>query len=361
MFFTPHKVLYMYFLKMLRKSTGYFRNMQYLCKKNKRIVRTVGLGNALVDVSLRLGSDDVLREIGIQKGAMDMIDRAQMIAIRKALSHLPRKQAPGGSVCNTMRAMSRLGAQTGFVGKIGDDSIGGFYEDAVRRAGVTPHFIKDTGISGSCTVLISPDGERTMGTFLGPAPTIEPEEITEETLSQYQCIYIEGYLIVNEPLVRSTMRKAKKLGLKVALDLSNFNIVNAFKGLLKDLIPSYVDILFSNESEAEAYTGQPAKEAVRTLSQCVEVSLVTLGKAGSLVGSRGQFYSIPAVGGNPVDTTGAGDHFAAGFLYGQSIGASLERSARMGSLLAGYAIEDVGSEIPEDKWEQIRLKVKEIN
>ena len=131
--------------------------------------------------------------------------------------------------------------------------------------------------------MISPDGERTMGTFLGPAPTITPDEITEEMLSKYQCIYIEGYLLVNEPLVRSTMEKAKKLGLKVALDLSNFNIVNAFKGMLEDIIPKYVDILFSNESEAEAFTGQKAAEAVHTLSELVEVSLVTLGKEGALL------------------------------------------------------------------------------
>ena len=111
-----------------------------------------------------------------------------------------------------------------------------------------------------------------MGTFLGPAPTITPDEITEEMLSAYQCIYIEGYLLVNEELVRTTMQKAKKLGLKVALDLSNFNIVNAFRGLLDDIIPEYVDILFSNESEAEAFTGLKAHEAVKVLSEQVEIS-----------------------------------------------------------------------------------------
>lgn len=128
--------------------------------------------------------------------------------------------------------------------------MGEFYEQALKDASVAPYFIKTPGISGSCTVLISKDGERSMGTFLGPAPTITPDKIKEEILSQYDCIYIEGYLLVNEELVRSTMQKAKKLGLKVALDLSNFNIVNAFKGLLDDIIPKYVDILFSNESEA---------------------------------------------------------------------------------------------------------------
>ena len=289
-----------------------------------------------------------------------MIDRQQMIAIRTAQERLPRKRTPGGSVCNTMRAMAHLGARTGFIGKIGDDEVGRFYEEALLEAGVTPHFMRTEGPSGSCTVLVSPDGERTMGTFLGPGPSIAPEEISEELLSLYQYIYIEGYLIVNEPLVRATMEKAKRLGLKVALDLSNFNIVNAYKELLEDLIPAYVDILFSNESEAEAYTGQKADEAVRTLSGLVEVSLVTLGKQGALIGSRGQVFSVPAEGGKPVDTTGAGDHFAAGFLYGQSVGASLERSARIGSLLAGYVIDVVGPEIPGDKWEQIKLKVKEI-
>lgn len=323
-------------------------------------MNTIGLGNALVDVLLRLKSDDVLTEIGMQKGAMDMIQQDQMVKIRQSQESLECSQAPGGSVCNTMRAMALLGANTGFIGKIGTDSVGTYYKEALQKAGVTPHFIQTEGISGSCTVLISPDGERTMATFLGPAPTITPNEITEEMLSAYQCIYIEGYLLVNEELVRTTMRKAKQLGLKVALDLSNFNIVNAFRGLLEDIIPNYVDILFSNESEAEAFTGKNAQEAVRLLSEQVEVSLVTIGKEGALVGSRGQVFAIPADGGKAIDTTGAGDHFAAGFLYGQSVGATLEQSARIGSLLAGHIIEVVGAQIPDDKWEQIKLKVNSI-
>lgn len=323
-------------------------------------MKTIGLGNALVDVLLRLKNDDVLAEVGIEKGAMDMINQDQMIRIRKTQEGLERSQAPGGSVCNSMRAMACLGAESGFIGKIGSDSVGEYYEDALNKAGVATYFSKTTGISGSCTVLISPDGERTMGTFLGPAPDITADEISEEVLSAYHCIYIEGYLLVNEALVRGTMQKAKKLGLKVALDLSNFNIVNAFRGLLDEIIPAYVDILFSNESEAEAFTGLKAHEAVKVLSEKVEVSLVTLGKEGALVGSKGKVFSVPAEGGKPVDTTGAGDHFAAGFLYGQTVGTSLERSARIGSLLAGCIIDVIGAQIPDAKWEQIKLKVKSI-
>ncbi|CDE59805.1 kinase PfkB family [Parabacteroides sp. CAG:409] len=323
-------------------------------------MKILGLGNALVDVLSKLDSDETLVKIGIQKGAMDMISREQMYVIRKYQANTETTQAPGGANCNTMRAIALLGGQSGFIGKVGDDSLGQFYEEALLKAGVASYLIKTEGPSGACTVFISPDGERTMGTFLGPAPTISPDEITEDVLRNYNCIHIEGYLIVNEELVRETMKKAKRLGLKVALDLANYNIVNAYKGLLEEVIPQYVDILFANASEAEAFTGLPAQEAVKALEKQVHVALVTLGKDGSLIGSEGKFYHVDAEGGKPVDTTGAGDNFAAGFLYGQSVGASLVQSAQIGSMLSGYVIDVVGPQVPADKWEQIKLKVKTI-
>lgn len=323
-------------------------------------MKILGLGNALVDVLSKLDSDETLVKIGIQKGAMDMISREQMYVIRKYQANTETTQAPGGANCNTMRAIALLGGQSGFIGKVGDDNLGEFYEEALLKAGVASYLIKTEGPSGACTVFISPDGERTMGTFLGPAPTISPDEITEDVLRGYDCIHIEGYLIVNEELVRETMKKAKRLGLKVALDLANYNIVNAYKGLLEEVIPQYVDILFANASEAEAFTGLPAQEAVKALEKQVHVALVTLGKDGSLIGSEGKFYHVDAEGGKPVDTTGAGDNFAAGFLYGQSVGASLVQSAQIGSMLSGYVIDVVGPQVPADKWKQIKLKVKTI-
>ena len=323
-------------------------------------MNTVGLGNALMDVLIRLESDKVLSELDIKKGAMDMIDESRMRMIQQSQQGLPASMVPGGSVCNTMRAMAKLGANTGFIGKLGTDELGKAYEQALAKNGVKPWFTKTEGLSGCCTVLISPDGERTMATFLGPAATLSPDDITESLLSGYGVIYIEGYLLVNPELIRETMRKAKALGLKVALDLSNFNIVNAFRGLLEEIIPAYVDILFSNESEAEAFTGLPARQAAEVLSRQVSVSLVTLGKEGALVASDSSLLAVPAEGGKPLDTTGAGDHFAAGFLYGQSVGASLEQSAKIGSLLAGYVIDVIGAQIPDEHWEQIKLKVAAI-
>ncbi|MDR1980892.1 MAG: adenosine kinase [Tannerellaceae bacterium] len=320
----------------------------------------LGLGNALVDILLKLDGDETLSQTGMAKGAMEMIDERQMRLIQHAQAHLERSQAPGGSACNTMRTLARLGVDAGFAGKIGSDAMGAYYEEALRSAQVTPYIVKAEGISGCCTVLISPDGERTMGTFLGPAPTLTPDDITEEMLRPYDYIYIEGYLLVNEALVRSAMEKAKQLGLKIALDLSNFNIVNAFRHLLDELIPGYVDLLFSNESEAEAFTGLKPAEAVRALSAMAETAVVTMGKEGALAAKGGDIIQVAAEGGEPVDTTGAGDSFAAGFLFGQSRGATLEQSARIGALLAGEVIGVTGAQIPDDRWRQIKLKVSGI-
>jgi sugar/nucleoside kinase (ribokinase family) len=323
-------------------------------------MKILGIGNALLDVLLSLETDHTLTVLNMQKGTMDLVSEEQMIAIQKAQSGLERNQSPGGSVCNTMRALANLGADSGYIGKVGTDEMGASYEDAVKKANVTPYFVHREGISGCCTVLISPDGERTMATFLGPAETLEAADISDETLSSYDLVYIEGYLISNEKLFLPILERASKLGVKVALDLSNFNIVKGFKELLQEVIPRYVQILFSNESEAEAYTGLTATEAVRKISKEVEISIVTLGKEGALVGSGNEVIHVPASGGQPIDTTGAGDNFAAGFLYGQSVGASLEESAKIGSILAGHVIEVIGPQIPEEQWQQIKLKISAI-
>ncbi|MDR1345036.1 MAG: adenosine kinase [Tannerellaceae bacterium] len=321
---------------------------------------TLGLGNALVDTLLKLENEGSLTDIGIVKGAMDMIDENQMVVIRRTLAGLERSMTPGGSACNVVRAMAKLGVKTGFIGKIGTDATGEYYEQALLEAGVKPYFTKAGNITGCCTVLISPDGERTMATFLGPAPTLKPCEIDSDIIASYDCIYIEGYLLVNEPLVRDAMQKAKDAGVKIALDLSNFNIVNAFKSMLDDIIPQYVHILFSNESEAKAFTGMAPQEAVLKMAEMSGIAVVTCGKNGALVSANGEILSVEAEGGKPKDTTGAGDNFAAGFLYGQSAGATLKQSALIGSMMSGYVINVIGPQIPDAQWEQIKLKTNAI-
>ena len=323
-------------------------------------MKILGIGNALLDVLLQLDSDDTLRETGIKKGAMDLIDESKMIEIQRAQSGLQRSEAPGGSVCNTIRALARLGTDVGYIGKVGNDRSAKFYEQEIIKAGVAPFFVRTEGISGCSTVLISPDGERTMATFLGPAATLSDDEIADEILQQYDCLYLEGYLITNEKLFLPILKRARSMGLKVALDLSNFNIVNGFRDFLKEVIPVYVDILFANESEATAYTGLPASEAIDVIAQAVEISVVTVDKDGVWAKKGDLKVHDAAISKYVVDTTGAGDNFAAGFLFGYSLDATLEQSVRIGSLLSGNVIETVGAQIPDERWSQIMLNVEGI-
>ncbi|MDR2498430.1 MAG: adenosine kinase [Tannerellaceae bacterium] len=322
---------------------------------------TIGLGNALVDILLQLHDDDSLAAVNIAKGAMDMINEQQMKDIQERFSQLKTKLTPGGSVCNAMRAYAMLGGQAGFYGKVGTDNMGDYYESALVKAGVTPYFSRAEGPTGCCTVLISPDGERTMGTFLGPAPTISPEEIREEILNLYDYIYVEGYMVVNDELIRTAMAKAKKLGLKVALDLSNFNIVNSFRETFNTVIREYVDILIANETEIVSFTGAPVVDALSYMSKKVGMLAVTLGKKGSIIVKGSERIHIDAYGPPaPLDTTGAGDHFSAGFLYGLSRGANLRQAGRLGSLLAGHVINYIGPQIPDQEWEIVREQAGEI-
>ncbi|MDR2496603.1 MAG: adenosine kinase [Tannerellaceae bacterium] len=322
---------------------------------------TIGLGNALVDLLFQVQDDEALATVSINKGAMHMISEEQTGMIHKQFAHLKMSKVPGGSVCNSMRAYGMLGGRAGFYGKVGSDELGCYYEHALLSAGVRPYFSRAEGLSGCCTVLITPDGEKSMGTFLGPAPTLAPDDVREDILDLYDYIYVEGYMIVNEPLVRSTMEKAKRLGLKVALDLSNYNIVNSFREPFGKLIREYVDILFANEYELMSFVGFPVAEALGHVSKIVDLAVVTLGKKGAIIAKGAERIHIDAFGPpTPLDTTGAGDHFSAGFLYGISHGASIRQSGRVASLLAGHVINHIGPQIPDKEWKLVREQVAEI-
>lgn len=323
-------------------------------------MKTIGLGNPLLDVLVRLSGDELLSEVGLLKNAMVLIDREKMLEIRSKVENLPISMIPGGSSANTIRAMATLGAPVGYLGKIGTDTYGDFYEEQLIKKGAVSHLLRKDTDSGISTVLISTDGERTMGTYLGPAAELVYQDITEDILSQYDTVYIEGYLIINDELFRGVLKDAKRLGLKVALDLASFNVVEDNKATLLEVIPEYVDILFANEEEAAAFTGKAPVEALHEIAQMVDIAVVKVGAKGAYISQNGEVTHVEVYGGAPIDTTGAGDCFAAGFLYGLTQQAEMKACGELGSLLGGTVIAQVGPEIPESEWEQIKLKVNEI-
>lgn len=215
--------------------------------------------------------------------------------------------------------------------------------------------------SGIASTFISPDGERTFGTYLGAASTLQTEELMPEMFAGYSYLYVEGYLLQNHELIERAMRLAKEAGLQVCLDMASYNIVEAGRDFFDHLITQYVDVVFANESEARAYTGKEPHEAlVEIASQC-SIAIVKIGKEGSLIRKGTQcLQAAPVTVTNVVDTTGAGDFYAAGFLYGLTNGYSLEKCARIATILSSHVIQVVGTELSETKWDEIKLNIDTV-
>lgn len=320
--------------------------------------KILGIGNALVDILVQLPNDEPLHKLELPKGSMQLIDQTTMKRISDATSLLEKHVATGGSASNTSVALARLGCNVGFIGKVGHDELGSFYSDDLTNNNVTPHLLKSDLPSGRCNVLISTDTERTMATYLGAAVTLSAEDLNIETFRQYDILHIEGYLVQNYNLITRAGQLAKEAGLIVSIDLASYNIVAENIDFLKDFVAKYVDIVFANEEEATAFTKLPAEQAVHTIAQQASLAIVKVGSKGSYIKHDDTLLHIPAEKVKPIDTTGAGDVYAAGFLYGYANNLPLKRCAEIGTLCAAQVIEEIGAKITPERWQKIHDKLK---
>lgn len=215
--------------------------------------------------------------------------------------------------------------------------------------------------SGVASTFISPDGERTFGTYLGAAATLKAEDLSLEMFKGYAYLFVEGYLVQDHDMILRAIELAKEAGLQVCLDMASYNIVEEDSDFFSLLINKYVDILFANEEEAKTFTGKEPEEALDIIAKMCSIAIVKLGARGSIIRKGTEEVRVEAVPvGKVADTTGAGDYFAAGFLYGLTCGYSLEKCAKIGSLLSGDVIRVIGTELPEAQWEKIRKEISEL-
>lgn len=326
------------------------------------IRRIIGIGNALTDMLVNLSNDNVLQEYELTKGSMSLVDSQLQTAISKSVAGCPYSLSLGGSAGNTIRAMARLGTTVGFIGKVGEDNTGEFYEQALRNIGIEPLMLRSDQRSGKCVALVSPDGERTFVTHLGAASDLQAEDIDGSIFDNYDCLYIEGYLVQDHNLIRTAIERAKEHGLKVAIDLASFNVVEENRDFLRDIVDKHVDILFANEDEAHAFTGESdPHKALDHIGKMCELAIVKIGMRGALI-KRGE--EVVHVGimaaAKRVDTTGAGDFYAAGFMYGLSEGMSLRACGTIGAITAGKVIEVVGTTFGEEVWKEIHTLVEQV-
>ena len=331
-------------------------------KISKKITmkKILGIGNALVDMLVQVDNDMILSELDLPKGSMQLIDTERYLQVSHRLLALHPQRTTGGSACNTILAVAHLGGQPGLIGKVGRDDTAQFFAESFRSHGVDVRLLEDLELpTGVASTIISADGQRTFGTYLGAAANLKPEDVKAEWFDGYTYFYIEGYLVQNHALIRRAVELAHEAGLKVCIDLASYNIVQEDREFFGELLQQ-TDIVFANEQEAQAFTGSDDAHAnVRALAKLCEIAVVKVGKKGVIVRQGETEVHCPAREvPHVVDTTAAGDYFSAGFLYALSTDHSLMECASLGSLLAGHIIEVVGTALSPHTWEEIKQTFK---
>jgi sugar/nucleoside kinase (ribokinase family) len=320
--------------------------------------KIIGIGSPVVDILARV-PESFIDQIEGAKGGMVLVDAPALDGMIAQLPE-PPAQMPGGSSGNTTFAMAELGVKTTFLGKIGNDDYGRFYRDALAKAGGdTSRFCVGNVPNGRCLSLITPDSERTMRTDLGAAMTLSPEEIEKSAFEGIPFAHIEGYLLFNRELLRKVLDCAKAAGCKISLDLASFEVVNASRDILPDILRNDIDMVFANEDEAAAFFEEEpnAGDHARRLSKYCPMVAVKEGKKGSWIAQGDELIQVnPITGVKAVDTTGAGDYWAAGFLLGMIRELPLAQCGAMGSRMGAEIVQHIGAKLPGNIWQKLRTE-----
>jgi sugar/nucleoside kinase (ribokinase family) len=315
----------------------------------------VGVGNPIIDVLARV-PESFLQTVGGEKGGMVLTDAK---TLGKWMAQLPEPftEAPGGSAGNTIFAAARLGLKTTFIGKTGNDSGGTFYRERLEALGGDASRFKDGTVpNGRCLSLITPDSQRTLRTDLGAAATLTPEEVTPADFIGCRHAHIEGYLLFNPDLMMAVLKSAKEANCTISVDLASFEVVEASRDLLKDILRDYVDLVFANEDEAAAFLGKrlPEGDMAVELAAFCDLAVVKAGAQGAWLARGTEALHSPAIPNvKAIDTTGAGDYWAAGFLAGWLRGKPLETCSSWGARLGAEIVKVIGAELPDSTWEAI--------
>lgn len=320
----------------------------------------LGIGNALVDILVRMPNDDILAKYELPKGSMQLVDEERSKEIYEAVKGLNPQIVCGGSAANTIGGLSNLGVSAGLIGKIGENELGQKYLDDLRNNGIEPLLLSSQTPTGSCISLISPDSERTMCTHLGAAVELAVQDINPIVFDGYSHLYVEGYLVQNPELIEFAFSTAHEKGLTCILDLASYNVVEDNLEFMQRLIRKYVDVVFANEEEATAFTGKEDTEALGEIGELAENVILKQGRRGSIVKIGNKISRVGVIECNCIDTTGAGDLYAAGFLWAMASGMNPQQCATAGAICSGNVIEVIGTKMDTQRWTNIRRELKKL-
>ena len=306
----------------------------------------LGIGNALTDILAVLPDDSLLKTYHLPKGSMQHVDMETGDMIWAALKPLGVKYVAGGSAANTIVCTSIFGMPSSFIGKIGDDELGLLFKSDQEQYGVNTLLLKSEHSSGRSMVFVSGgNAERTFAVYLGG----------------YDYFHIEGYLVQNQALIRRAVEMAHDAGCIISLDMASYNVVESNNAFLHDIIDRYVDIVFANETEGRAFTKlEGTREILEEISNHCDIAVLKVGKDGSWVKSAREEHYIEAWPANTIDATGAGDTYAAGFLYAHSLGMPLKVCGEVGSIIAAKVVEVIGTKIDIPRWRDAKIEIRDL-
>jgi sugar/nucleoside kinase (ribokinase family) len=317
-----------------------------------------GLGNALVDMEFEV-NDQFLHDNKIDKGVMTLVDENQQHELVEQLDAFEGNKASGGSAANTLIAVSSMGGSAYYSCKVADDDLGHFYLSDLKTAGVGCNMNGNHkgGITGKCLVMVTPDAERTMHTFLGVSAELSPYEISEDAIKNSAFCYLEGYLTTSESgkAANIAARKiAEQNSIKTALTFSDPFVVEHFRDGFTETIGDGIDLLFCNEAEALSYTNKNSvDEAVEVIKTFSKTFAVTLGAKGAVVFDGENLIHIDANTVTPVDTNGAGDLFAGAFMYGLTHGQSYEQAGILASRASSIIVSQFGPRLKQEQYRSL--------
>ena len=321
----------------------------------------LGIGNALTDILAVLPDDSFLKRFHLPKGSMQWVDKETCNKIFDSLKEYGLQYVAGGSAANTISCAAIFGMPSCFIGKIGNDEVGALFQSDQEQYGVKTMLLKGKDISGRAMVLITgSNAERTFADYMGAAMELGPDDLKEEYFEGYDYFHIEGYLVQNQSLIRKAVEMAYEAGCLISIDMASYNVVESNNAFLHDIVDKYVDIVFANETEAKAFTGREPREALDEIGRHCQIAVVKTGKTGSMVKCGDEFHQIPAWPAKAIDATGAGDTYAAGFLYAHSLGMPIKLCGEVGSIIAAKVVEVIGSKIDIPRWKEAKQEIREL-
>ncbi len=315
-----------------------------------------GIGNPLMDIVVAV-DDEFLKKLSIVKGMFNLVDYDRLQYVFKEISAYESQAEAGDSTANSMAGVANLGGISAYQGCVGNDDYAKIYETKTIEQGILSKIVKVEGHTGVAVALITPDSERSFATYLGVACSMKKEYLIAEEIEKSKYLHLTGYQL-EEPGLRemavAAMEIAKKYGVKISVDVADKGVISRNREFISGLLKKYVDIVFANEEEGLALTGEQPETAVRTMGGMCRIACLKIGKAGSLIMQNDTLHKIPGYPAKPVDTTGAGDMYAAGVLYALTQGFDMQKAGRIGSFSAARIVEVYGARPKFDLKELIK-------